>query len=80
MSIKIHGAVSMPATLTARLLSSREAAAVIGIQEQTLALWRCLKRSPQPKYIKVGSRAIRYRLADLEAFLQRGEVDDVAPE
>ena len=64
----------MPATIPTRLLSSREAAELLGLREQTLALWRCVKRQPQPTYVKIGSRAVKYRLRDLEAFIERGTV------
>ena len=62
------------AATTDRLLSSREAAELLGLREQTLSLWRCVKRQPQPTYVKIGSRAVKYRLRDLEAFIERGVV------
>lgn len=45
-----------------------EAAQVLGVSLSTLAVWRCTGRYNLP-YIKVG-RKIRYRLADLEAWLE----------
>lgn len=50
------------------LLNSREAALFLGIGEETLAVWRCTKRYPLP-YVKVG-RLVKYRLSDLEAFIE----------
>lgn len=50
------------------LLSRREAAQHLGVTEGTLAIWKCTKRYPLP-YLKVG-RKVKYRLSDLEAFLQ----------
>ena len=44
-----------------------QAAAYLGVAEDTLAIWRCTKRYPLP-YIKVG-RLIQYRKSDLDAFL-----------
>jgi predicted site-specific integrase-resolvase len=40
----------------------------LGVKEQTLATWRCNGRYPLP-FIRVGRR-IRYRISDLEAFLE----------
>jgi hypothetical protein len=59
-------------------LPPREAAAFLGLAEQTLSVWRSTKRYDLP-YIKVGRR-IRYRLADLEAFLKRNTVTPAADE
>jgi excisionase family DNA binding protein len=50
-----------------RLLSPAEVAACLGVSQHTLAVWRCAKRYPLP-YVKVGAR-VRYRQADLDAFL-----------
>jgi len=51
-----------------RLLAPQQAAAHLGISPATLAKWRCTRRYPL-KWIKVGGR-VKYRLADLEAFIQ----------
>lgn len=50
------------------LLNPKAAAALLGLQKQTLAVWRCTGRHSLP-FVKVGARMIRYRLADLEKFL-----------
>ena len=50
------------------LLSSKQAADLLGVQEHTLAVWRCNKRYPL-SYVKVG-RYIKYRVADLQAFIE----------
>lgn len=60
------GAVSAPPSVV--LLTPDSAAKLLGIPKQTLAAWRCNKRVNLP-YIKVG-RHIRYRLADLLAFIE----------
>jgi hypothetical protein len=54
--------------LTAPLLTTIEAAEIIGVRAQTLAVWRSQKRYPDLPFIKVGG-AVRYRLADLETWL-----------
>lgn len=56
----------------ADLLTRREAAAYLDVSESTLAKWACAKRYALP-YIKVG-RLVRYRKADLDAFLANSRV------
>ena len=51
-----------------RLLTQREAAEILGLQPQTLAVWRVRRRYPLP-WVKVGG-SVRYRMCDLEAFLE----------
>jgi predicted DNA-binding transcriptional regulator AlpA len=53
------------------LLTEDEAASVFGVARGTLRNWRHLKRGPA--YIKIG-RAVRYAMADLEAFFKRGKI------
>ncbi|NUQ60903.1 MAG: helix-turn-helix domain-containing protein [Pirellulales bacterium] len=48
-------------------LTRNEAAAYIAMRPQTLAAWATLGRHDLP-YVKVG-RSVRYRLADLDAWL-----------
>ena len=50
------------------LLPPPEAAAYIGVSENTLSVWRCVGRYAIP-FIKVG-RLVRYRRSDLEAWLE----------
>lgn len=57
------------AILRSDLLSRREAAAYLGLSEQTLAIWKCAGRYDLP-YVKIG-RLIKYRKADLDAFIER---------
>ncbi len=54
--------------LTDHLLTPPEAAAYIGVTENTLSVWRCVGRYAIP-FIKVG-RLVRYRRSDLEAWLE----------
>jgi len=51
------------------LLTRREAAAYLGVSEQTLAIWKCTGRYNLP-YVKIG-RLVKYKRADLDAFIQR---------
>ena len=53
------------------LLTRKEAAAMLGIQYQTLAKWACLGIGP--KITRIGSKLIRYRVSDLQDFIKRGE-------
>lgn len=50
------------------LLTDKEAAAYLNLSTSTLAVWRCTKRQDLP-FIKLG-RAVRYRQADLDKWLE----------
>jgi predicted DNA-binding transcriptional regulator AlpA len=50
-----------------RLLMPTEVAAMLGVKEHTLAVWRSTHRVPLP-YVKVG-RKVRYRLSDVLQFI-----------
>lgn len=50
-----------------QLLTREEAAEVLGIQENTLAVWATNKRYNLPFY-KIG-RKVKYKLSDLEKFI-----------
>jgi excisionase family DNA binding protein len=54
------------------LHDEREIAERLHISVSTLRNWRVAKRGPH--FLKLG-RAVRYRLADVEAFLAAGERD-----
>ncbi len=54
---------------TDKLLTAQETAEILGVKLQTLATWRCTKRGGPP-FIKVGA-LIRYRLSEVERWLQR---------
>lgn len=51
------------------LLTPSEAAAYIGVTENTLSVWRCVGRY-NIQFVKVG-RLVRYRKSALESFLDR---------
>lgn len=51
------------------LLTTSEAAAYLGLAISTLNKWRCFGEGPQ--FIKLG-RAVRYRLDDLDRFVEIG--------
>jgi len=51
------------------LLTPPEAAAHIGVTENTLSVWRCVGRYEIP-FVKVG-RLVRYKRTDLEAWIEK---------
>jgi predicted DNA-binding transcriptional regulator AlpA len=55
-----------------KLISAGETADILGLKESTLAQfrWRGDKRLP---WVKLGT-AIRYKLSDIEAFIERSTV------
>lgn len=55
------------------LLTREQAAAYLGVTARTLAVWACVKRYNLP-YVKVG-RLVKYRRADLDAFIARRTVE-----
>jgi excisionase family DNA binding protein len=61
-----------------KLLTRREAAELLGVKPQTLAVWAITGKYGLP-LIHVG-RSVRYRLADLEAWLAARTVGGVAVE
>jgi excisionase family DNA binding protein len=52
---------------TEPVLTTREAARHLRVSPRTLEHWRL--RGGGPPFRKVGCRAVRYRLSDLDAFL-----------
>lgn len=53
-----------------QLLDRKKAAQLLGVSAGTLAVWDCTKRYDL-KPIRIGTRAVRYRRSDLEAFINR---------
>lgn len=58
------------------IVGEHKAAQILGLRVQTLRNWRHLRKGPA--YIKVGGRAVRYRLDDLTIWLDRRRVDPEA--
>jgi excisionase family DNA binding protein len=55
-------------TSISELFNTAYAAQYLGVTPKTLEVWRCTKRYNIP-FIKVG-RLVKYRKADLDAFLE----------
>jgi excisionase family DNA binding protein len=55
-------------TLPSPPFTPKQAAQILGVQVQTLALWRSTGRYPELRYYRVG-RSIRYRADDVESWL-----------
>lgn len=53
---------------SSKLLTPGELAELLGVSEETLAQWRSQRRGPP--YVKVEGRLVRYRLPDVEAYLE----------
>ena len=58
------------------LLNRSEAAKLLGVKENTLAVWASSKRYKLP-YVKVG-RLVRYRKSDVIRFLQQRTVESTS--
>ena len=50
-----------------QFLATPEAAEYIGVHKSTLDTWRC--RGEGPRFLKLG-RSVRYRICDLDAYLE----------
>ncbi len=59
----------MLSSVESDLLTRPQAADYLGVKVQTLAAWSCLGRYDLPM-VRVG-RLVRYRLRDLETFIER---------
>ena len=60
--------------MLSQVFDEKEAASVLGVAVQTLRNWRHKRKGPA--YLKIG-KAVRYRMADLEAYLQECRIDPV---
>ena len=58
----------MPNPRMAPLLTETEAAEYLSLTNRALQAWRCQGRGP--RFVKISARAIRYRLSDLEAWVE----------
>ena len=58
--------------LDAPLLTAEDVSVLLSIPVGTLAQWRV--RQQGPAYLKLPNRAVRYRLADVQAWAQGAQV------
>jgi excisionase family DNA binding protein len=65
-----------PRSARGELLTTAQAADLLGIAEGTLTVWRCTRRTELP-YLKVG-RCVRYKRSDLDAWV-RAQQQGTAP-
>lgn len=56
-----------------KLLTEADAAAYLGLSPATLSRWRW-QGDRGPAWVRFSGRAVRYRLAELDAFIERAEV------
>ena len=60
----------------AALLTEAQAAALLNVAPATLTAWRATKRVACPTHCRIGG-AIRYRRADIDAFIEKSvQVDE----
>ncbi len=60
--------------LMKELLDSRQAAKVVNVRPRTLEGWR--RRGCGPPFIRLSPRAVRYRIEDLERWIEEHRVTD----
>jgi len=53
-----------------RLLSTKQAAEILGISPTTLRIWRVAGRKVGLGYVKIGPRIVRYERSELARFLR----------
>jgi predicted DNA-binding transcriptional regulator AlpA len=70
MADQTHSTAQQPQSTRPHLLTETGAAEYLAVKPNTLAAWRCTKRVEGPRYVKMGG-AIRYPLAELDAFIAR---------
>jgi excisionase family DNA binding protein len=68
--------VAHTAIESTELMTAAEVAAMLRVEQQTLALWRCTGRSGL-RFIRIG-KSIRYRRADVNSFLERNTATSCA--
>lgn len=61
---------------TAELLTEQEVAGLLNIAVKTVQNWRW--KGEGPRAVKLGKRAVRYRRADVEAFIEAGLTGEAA--
>ena len=65
--------------MTEQLISAEDAAAILGVAEQTLRGWRFENRDDQPAFVRVG-RLVRYRPSAIEAWIGEHSFDPAEAE
>jgi predicted DNA-binding transcriptional regulator AlpA len=55
-----------------QLLTTKEVAAMLGVTPTTMAIWRY--RGKGPTWVQLANRMVRYRSADVEAFVRERTV------
>ncbi len=58
------------------LLRPREAARLLGYTVGSLAIFRCVGRHPGLRFIRLPGGSIRYRLEDIQAFIEGRGCDE----
>lgn len=76
MASTFSGKVTNTASGSSELLTRDQAADYLSMKPQTLANWACTGRESIP-LIKMGSRMVRYRKSDLDAWLAARTVGTV---
>jgi hypothetical protein len=59
-----------PASARSELLTTAEAAQYLRISPETWNYWRSRAQRRGPRYIKIHAHGIRYRLRDLDAYIE----------
>lgn len=67
------GGAFMVSTSTGKLLTTAEAADILGVSEATLHSWRY--RRIGPPYLKLAHKTVRYSRPELESWLRRQRVE-----
>ena len=62
----------MPHQKLIALVGEEEAARILGLAVQTLRNWRFKRVGPD--YLKVGARAVRYKIEDLETWIENNRI------
>lgn len=55
------------------LVTTSEAASILGLKPFTLAFYRSQAPERSPEFVRIGGRTIRYRMGDLRSFAAKGQ-------
>ena len=56
-----------------KLMNEKEVAELLNLKVRTLQAWRCQNRGL--KYVKLAGGAVRYKLEDIQSFINSGLVE-----